>query len=86
MAVAGVDSVWFSVNVETPSTPRVVYNTAFVAAKSDLSTAFDQSTNGINPDKNGNKDASDDKEATQFAFGVIQTEAMFIPEIGRAHD
>ncbi|WP_428657071.1 SdrD B-like domain-containing protein [Runella sp.] len=80
LAAGRLDSLFFTVNVTTDGRITPYLNRANGTALSGQNTVADISTNGLNPDLNGNNDPTDATEA-EFTPIVIPSDAgLFVPE------
>ncbi|WP_185155406.1 SdrD B-like domain-containing protein [Rudanella paleaurantiibacter] len=75
------DTLRFVVNVRSNGLTTTFLNTAYASALSNTMTVTDISTNGLNPDVNGNRNPTDsmEGEATPLSLRVTDS-AIFIPE------
>ncbi len=81
LAAGKVDTILFVVNVSTFGSTTTFLNTAYAEAISGTDKVSDISTNGLNPDVNGNNNPTDlnEREATPLNLPATST-ALFIPE------
>ncbi len=81
LAVGKVDTLLFVVNVATNGSTTTFLNTAYAQARNNTGTVSDVSTNGLNPDPNGNNNPTDNNEREATPLNLPATSnALFIPE------
>ncbi len=82
LAVGKVDTLLITINVSTTGKTSTFLNTVYGAAKSGTVVVTDLSTNGLNPDLNGNGNPSDTNESqpTPLVLTVTPLADLFIPE------
>ncbi|AEI49377.1 conserved repeat domain protein [Runella slithyformis DSM 19594] len=74
------DSLFFTVNVTTDGRLSPYLNRAYGAALSGQNTVTDISTNGLNPDLNGNNDPTELTEAEYTPIVIPSDGGLFVPE------
>ena len=81
LAVGKMDTVLVTLNVLTDGRTTTFMNQAYGAAKAGTQTVADVSTNGLNPDLNGNNNPTDrnEREATPLNLPSVSL-ALFIPQ------
>ncbi|WP_041258294.1 T9SS C-terminal target domain-containing protein [Fibrella aestuarina] len=81
LAVGATDTLRIRINVASTGVTGTFFNTVYAVAKAGAETVRDASTNGMNPDPNGNNNPTDltEREATPL-FLPLSLETVFIPE------
>ncbi len=81
LAVGVTDTLLVRINVLTTGQTGTFFNTVYAVAKAGLETVRDVSTNGMNPDLNGNNNPTDliESEATPLNL-PMNAQTVFIPE------
>ncbi|HEX9958838.1 MAG TPA: gliding motility-associated C-terminal domain-containing protein, partial [Fibrella sp.] len=81
LAVGVSDTLLVRINVLTNGQTGTFFNTVYAVAKAGLETTRDVSTNGMNPDLNGNNNPTDlvESEATPLNL-PLSLQTVFIPE------
>ncbi|GAB3694307.1 hypothetical protein GCM10027592_15090 [Spirosoma flavus] len=81
LGVGKVDTILVVVNVATNGTTTTYLNSAYAQAMAKAGLVSDVSTNGLNPDLNGNNDPTDsnEREATPLNLPATNT-TVFIPQ------
>jgi len=77
---AGADTLYFTINVRTDGRKTPYLTQVFATATGGTITVRDASTNGTNPDPNGNRNPSDPGEAVPTPLILQSTKPLFIPE------
>ncbi len=80
LAAGRTDSLFFTVNVTTDGRITPYLNRAFGTALSGQNTVADISTNGLNPDLNGNNDPTELTEAEYTPIVIPSDGGLFVPE------
>ena len=81
LAVGKMDTVLVTLNVLTDGRTTTFMNQAYAAAKAGTQTVADVSTNGLNPDLNGNNNPTDRNEREATPLNLPSTSlALFIPQ------
>lgn len=81
LAVGKVDTILVTLNVMTDGRTTMFLNQAYAAAKAGTQTVADVSTNGLNPDLNGNNNPTDRNEREATPLNLPSTSlALFIPQ------
>ncbi|MEZ0611789.1 SdrD B-like domain-containing protein [Fibrella sp. WM1] len=81
LAAGATDTLRIRINVASTGVTGTFFNTVYAVAKAGAETVRDASTNGMNPDPNGNNNPTDltEREATPL-FLPLSLETVFIPE------
>ncbi|GAA4415111.1 hypothetical protein GCM10023187_45310 [Nibrella viscosa] len=81
LAAGRADTVLFTVNVVTDGRSNTFLNTVYGEARSGTGTVADVSTNGLDPDPNGNGDPTEfnESEATPLSLPATTGGTLFIP-------
>ena len=75
------DTLTLKINVMSSGQTGTFYNTVYAVAKAGLETVRDVSTNGLNPDLNGNNNPSDPNESEATPLNLpLSLLSLFIPE------
>ncbi|MCP1381405.1 T9SS type B sorting domain-containing protein [Runella salmonicolor] len=74
------DSLFFTVNVTTDGRVTPYLNRAYGAALAGQNSVADISTNGLNPDLNGNNDPTELTEAEYTPIVIPSDGGLFVPE------
>jgi large repetitive protein len=81
LAVGATDTLLVRVNVITNGQTGTFFNTVYAVAKAGLETLRDVSTNGLNPDLNGNNNPTDPSESEATPLNLpLNLSTVFIPE------
>jgi uncharacterized repeat protein (TIGR01451 family)/gliding motility-associated-like protein len=81
LAAGKVDTILVVVNVFTNGSTTTFLNTAYAEAKAPSGTVRDVSTNGLNPDLNGNGNPTDSNERESTPLNLPPTSSsVFIPQ------
>jgi gliding motility-associated-like protein len=81
LAAGKVDTLIFTVNVAPDGSNNTFWNTVQVTAKAGTTLIRDTSTNGLEPDLNGNGNPSDSNESEPTPLTLqVAPQSLFIPE------
>ncbi|GAB2800649.1 hypothetical protein GCM10027275_53410 [Rhabdobacter roseus] len=80
LAAGVIDSVTFTINVTTDGRQTPYLNRVLAQAQAGDETVTDLSTNGLNPDVNGNGDPTEDTESEFTPIVIPEGDTVFIPE------
>ena len=81
LAAGKMDTILVTLNIRTDGSTTTFLNSAYAQAKAGTVTVSDVSTNGLNPDLNGNNNPTDpnEREATPLTLPPTSLE-VFIPQ------
>ncbi|WP_375448085.1 SdrD B-like domain-containing protein, partial [uncultured Fibrella sp.] len=81
LAVGATDTLLVRINVLSNGQTGTFFNTVYAVAKAGLETVRDVSTNGMNPDLNGNNNPTDLNESEATPLNLpLNLQTVFIPE------
>ncbi|WP_310589090.1 SdrD B-like domain-containing protein [Fibrella forsythiae] len=81
LAVGAIDTLLVRINVVTNGQTGTFFNSVYAAAKAGLESVSDVSTNGMNPDLNGNNNPTDLNESEATPLNLpLNLQTVFIPE------
>lgn len=81
LSVSQVDTILVVLNVATNGSTTTFLNTVYARARNNTGTVSDVSTNGLNPDPNGNNNPTDNNEREATPLNLPATSSsLFIPE------
>ncbi|GAA4451855.1 hypothetical protein GCM10023189_14320 [Nibrella saemangeumensis] len=81
LAAGQADTVLFRINVVTDGRSNTFLNSVYGVARAGTTTVIDVSTDGLDPDPNGNEDPTEvtESEATPLSLPATTTGTVFVP-------